>query len=75
MSDTRCDMRSPLASSEPEARLAVDYLCIPRGEGDQFAGRSVERRRWTRVHRRYRRELRRNPPANLRVLRMAWNRT
>ena len=26
MSDTRCDMRSPLASSEPEARIAVDYF-------------------------------------------------
>ena len=60
------DMRDLLDSSEPEARLAVDYFVYRAAQGDRRPGRGAGRDRRARVHRRHRRELGRDPPPHRR---------
>lgn len=64
------NMRNLLASREPGSPPGGGLLC-----NDARLRTGIERARRTRIHRRHRKELCRNPPAKLRVMPMAWNRS
>ena len=59
------DMRTLLASDEPRARLAIDLFRLPDPPRDRRTGGPARRPRRARVHRRDRRELRRDPRPRL----------
>ena len=65
------DMRDLLGKQRTGGPPGSGLLRLPRGQGDRRSGRGPGRNRWTGVHRRHRRELDRDPPANLRIFRLA----
>ena len=68
------DMRDLLASREPAARARHRLFRLPRGQGNRRAGGRARRHRRAGLHRRHRRELARDPQADLRGLGVARHR-
>ena len=68
------DMRELLASHDPDARLAVDYFVYRASKGDRRTRGGGGWNRCPGVHRRHRREIRRDPAPHLRGDVVAGNR-
>ena len=65
------DMRDLLESPDPAARLAVDYFVYQAAKHMGSLAAVARRPRRAGLHRRHRRALRRDPPTDLRGIRMA----